>query len=76
MKTSWTHSLIVFLLSVILSYSVITGVSDDEDEFEIIVSDQSANESSFNESFNIYESLLLYFLLLKFDIFLSESRQK
>ena len=76
MKTSRTHSLIIFLLSIISSYSVIAGVSDDEDRFGIIVSDRSANGGSFNESFDVYERLLLFFLLFEFDIFLSETREE
>ena len=76
MKTSWTHSLIVFPLSVISSYSIIAGVSDDKDRFGIIVSDWSAHGSSFYESFDIHEGLLLHFLLLKLDIFLCKSGEE
>ena len=76
MKTSWTHGLIVFPLSVIPSYSVIAGVSDDEDGFGIIVSDRSANGGSFNESFDVHEGFLLFFLLFEFDTFLSETREE
>jgi hypothetical protein len=76
MKTSRTHGLIVFLLSVISSYSIIASISDDEDEFGIFVSDQSANGSSFYKSFDVQEGSLLCFLLLEFDIFLGESGEE
>jgi hypothetical protein len=59
MKISWTHSLIVFPLSVVSTYRIITGVCDDEDEFEIIVRDQSVNRGSFYKSFDVYKDSLL-----------------
>ena len=59
MKTSRTHSLIVFPLSVVSTYRIIAGVRDDEDGFGIIVRDRSANEGSFYESFNVYKGSLL-----------------
>jgi hypothetical protein len=74
MKTSRTHSLIVFPLSVVSTYRIIAGVCDDEDRFEIIVRDRSVNESSFYESFDVYKGSLLWFVPFKFDTLLSKSR--
>ena len=59
MKTSWTHSLIVFPLSVVSTYRIIAGVRDDEDEFGIIIRYQSVNRGSFYESFDVYKGSLL-----------------
>jgi hypothetical protein len=74
MKTSRTHGLIVFLLSVVSTYRIIASVRDDEDRFRIIVRDQSVNGGSFYESFDVYKDSLLWFVLFKFDTLLSESR--
>jgi hypothetical protein len=75
-KAGGTHGLIILSLPVIISYSVIAGVSDDENRIWVVVRDRSAYGSLFYEALDIQEYLLLHILPLEFDTFLGESREE
>jgi hypothetical protein len=74
MKSGGMYDLIILSLPVITSYSVIIGISDDENRIRVIIEDRSIYGGLFYEAFDIHESLLLRVLPLEFDIFLDESR--
>jgi hypothetical protein len=75
-KAGGTYGLVILSLPVITSYSMIAGVSDDENRIWVIVRDRSAYGSLFYETLDIQEYLLLRVLPLEFDIFLDESREE
>jgi hypothetical protein len=76
MESDGIYTLIILSLSVIISYDIITDISDDEDRIWIIVGNGSVNGSLFHETLDIHEYSLLYLLPLEFDIFLDESGEK
>jgi hypothetical protein len=75
-KAGGIYDLVILSLSIIISYSMITDVSDDENRIWIIVRDRSVYGSLFYEALDIQEYLLLCILPLEFDIFLDESREE
>jgi hypothetical protein len=75
-KAGGTYGLIILSLPVIISYDVITGISDDEDRIWVIVGNRSADGGLFHEAFDVHERLLLYLLPFEFDIFLGESGEE
>jgi hypothetical protein len=75
-KAGGTYGLVILSLPIITSYSVITGVSDDENRIWVIVGNRSVYRSIFYEALDIHESLLLCILPFEFDIFLDESREE
>jgi hypothetical protein len=76
MESGGIHTLIIPSLSIITSYDMITGISDDEDRIWVIVGNGSVNGSLFHETLDIHEYSLLYLLPLEFDIFLGESGEE
>jgi hypothetical protein len=76
MESSGIYTLIVLSLSVITSYDIIAGVSNDEDRIWVIVGNRSVDGGLFHETLDIHEGLLLYLLPLEFDIFLDESGEE
>jgi hypothetical protein len=75
-KAGGTYGLIILSLPVIISYNMITDVSDDENRIWVIVGNRSVYGSVFYETLDIHESLLLRVLPFEFDIFLDESREE
>jgi hypothetical protein len=76
MKADGTYDLIILSLPIIIFYSMITDISDDENRIWVVIRDRSAYGSLFYETLDIQEYLLLYILPLEFDIFLGESREE
>jgi hypothetical protein len=70
------YGLIILSLPIIISYSMIAGVSDNENRIWVVVRDRSVYGSLFYETLDIQEYLLLCVLPLEFDIFLGESREE
>jgi hypothetical protein len=50
MESDGTYTLIILSLSVIISYDIITDISDDEDRIWVIVGNGSVNGSLFHET--------------------------
>jgi hypothetical protein len=76
MESGGTYTLIVLSLSIITSYGMIAGISDDENRIWVIVGNRSANGGLFHETLDIHEDLLLRLLPLEFDTLLDESREE
>src|SRR3979490_2416680 len=76
MEPCGTHGLVVLSLAVISSYGVVAGIGNDENRLGIVIGNRSANGGVFYKSFDVHKRLLLCFLPLEFDTFLSESREK
>ena len=76
MEPRGTHGLVILSLAVIPSYGVVAGIGDDENRLGIIVGNRSANGGVFYELFDVHKRLLLCFLSLELDTFLSESREE
>jgi hypothetical protein len=75
-KAGGIYGLIILSLSIITSYSVIAGVSDDENRIWVIIGNRSIYGSLFYEALDIHEYFLLYILPLEVDIFLDKSREE
>jgi hypothetical protein len=76
MESDGIYNLIILFLSIIISYNMITDISDNEDRLWVIVGNQSVDGGLLYEILYIYEYFLLYLLPLEFDIFLDKSREK
>jgi hypothetical protein len=76
MESGGAYGLIILSLSVIISYSMITDISDDENRLWVIVGNRSIDGGLLYEVFYIQECFLLRLLPLEFDIFLGESREE
>jgi hypothetical protein len=76
MESDGAYDLIILSLPVITSYSMITGISHDEDRLWVIIGNQLIDGGLLYETLYIHEYFLLYFLPLEFDIFLGESREE
>jgi hypothetical protein len=76
MESDGIYDLIILSLSVIISYSIITDISHDEDRLWVIVGNRSIDRGLLYEILYIHEYFLLYLLPLEFDIFLDESREE
>jgi hypothetical protein len=76
MESDGIYTLIIFSLSIIISYDMITDINDDENRIWVIVGNRSIDGGLFHEMFDIHEDLLLYLLSFEFDIFLDESGEE
>jgi hypothetical protein len=76
MESGGTYDLIILSLPIITSYSMITGISDDENRLWVIIGNRSIDGDLLYEVLYIQECFLLRLLPLEFDIFLGESREE
>jgi hypothetical protein len=76
MKSDGVYDLVILSLPVITSYSMIAGISHDEDRLWVIVGNRSVDGGLLYETLYIREYFLLRLLPLEFDIFLDESREE
>jgi hypothetical protein len=76
MESGGVYGLIILSLSIIISYSMITDISHDEDRLWVIVGNRLIDRGLLYEMLYIHEYFLLYLLPLEFDIFLGESREE
>jgi hypothetical protein len=76
MESDGIYDLIILSLSIIIFYSMITGINYDEDRLWVIVGNRSIDGGLLYEALYIHKYFLLYLLPFEFDIFLDESREK
>jgi hypothetical protein len=76
MESGGAYGLVILSLPVITSYSVIAGISDDENRLWVIVGNRSVDGGLLYEALYVQECFLLRLLPLEFDTFLGESREE
>ena len=62
MESGGIYDLMILFLSVIISYDIITNISDNENRIRIIIENRSIDGDLFHKIFNISESPSLYLL--------------